>query len=279
MIGISRRALLANGIATVMLDSSQFARGAALPEAPVAAKLVLRDFIRIRGSLDGQLVIGCLSGIYHGVVEGELRPMYGVIAATFSTFAARDDGRFDAKSYEIAYFTDVESGNVLDSFLNPYTGETVQPLHVFSPASKLIYNQDLSFTLAKSTPGLQLEHKVKAPVVIGNDLVIAEVTTTEAQIPGRPQPFRYSEVLTLQARARDLADPTLAHVPARVSFSAVVQWRPWLKMEGRPGHLFGAGAGTIGLKLSDLPREWQRATQERHPEIWADPSARLNSEL
>ena len=43
----------------------------------------------MRGALDGQLVVGFVSGRYDGVVDSEMTPLYGVAGATISRYRAR----------------------------------------------------------------------------------------------------------------------------------------------------------------------------------------------
>lgn len=235
----------------------------------------LKTFIRIKGSLDNRVVISSLSGCHLGVVDAAAQPLYGVIAATFQRFRPLTDGRFEAVSFEIAYFTDLATGKVIDQYRNPYTGETVTVGHARSKPARLTYHLDLSFTLTPPIPGFELTHRVRPPVVIGDVLTMGEEGFSVITAPGQKAPFRYSEVSTLQASLADLADPAAPTVPARTAYTAVANWRPWLNMGARPGHLVGTGAGVLGITLADLPAEFLRVTQERHPDVLKDPGASL----
>ncbi len=240
-------------------------------------KARLRAFMRLRGSLDEQLVIGCISGRYYGVVEAEVRPLYGVVAATFARYRRLADGRFEGVNFELAYFTDLDSGEVMDRWANPYTGETVDVAHTLAPTSKFVIGEDLALRLTRNVPGLDMRHATRPPLIIGDDLWWTEEVFTQVQIPGRATPLRYSEIVTLQTKVSDLAGGKSARVPCSNAYSSIVNWRPWLKMGDAPGHLMGQGSGVYGAKLADLPAPWLRATQARHPEILKDPAARLET--
>lgn len=258
---------------------------AALAAAPAAlAKAVgpglgsqskLHTYMLMRGALDDRLVIGCISGRYNGVVDGEMTPLYGVVAATFARYRARPDGGFDAVTYELAYFTDLETGAALNEFRNPYTGETVKVPAGGQPAARISFMPDLSMKLGRAIPGLVFDHQVLPIEVRGDDVWITEATRTSAAIPGQPRPFRYSETNILHARRSELEKPGAKRVRTEVTFNGVVNWRPWLNMGDRPGHLLGVGAGTQGTTMESLSPAWIAATRERKPELLKNPAAAL----
>lgn len=235
----------------------------------------LHTYMLMRGALDDRLVIGCISGRYNGIVDGLPTPLYGVVAATFARYRARPDGGFDAVTYELAYFTDLETGAVLSEFRNPYTGETVKVPAGGQPAARVSFMPDLSMKLGRAIPGLEFDHQVLPFEVRGDDVWITEATRTSAAIPGQPRPFRYSETNIMHARRSELEKPGARRVRTEVTFNGVVNWRPWLAMGDRPGHLLGVGAGTQGTTLEALPPAWLAATSERKPDLLKNPAAAL----
>ena len=95
-------------------------------------------------------------------------------------------------------------------------------------------------------------------------------------VPGRPGGFNYSESVTLHARVSDLADPSAIRVPCATHFTNIVDWRPWMNMDGHPGHLTALGAGRYGVALEDLPETWLAATRERWPQYLENPGSLLD---
>jgi hypothetical protein len=89
--------------------------------------------------------------------------------------------------------------------------------------------------------------------------------------PGMPKPVRYNELVTLHALRADLVAPGATRVPCLTTFNAVVSWRPWLKMDGRPGHLMAEGAGRYGATFADMPKAWLDGVAARKPDVLADP--------
>jgi len=233
-----------------------------------------RAYMMMRGALDDRLVIGCVSGRYYGVVNAVLTPLFGVSAATFSRYRPIGRGGHEAVTAELAYFTDLETGSVIDRFVNPYTKEIVEVPFVRSAPMRIRILPDLSLELDKPVPGLTVDHHVLVPEARGDDLWITEVTRTSATPPGG-KPFQYSESTTLHARLSDFDRTGAPRVRCETGFTNVVGWRPWLRMGDRPGQMMAVGAGRYGATLSDLPSAWLDATRRHHPDVLARPESVL----
>lgn len=273
MIDSTRRGLIAVAGMTAA-GAGSVAVAAPAPRLDISdTKARLRAFVRLRGALDQSLVTGCISGSYYGVVGAEVKPLYGVTAATFARYRELADGRFECFTYEVAYFTDNETGKVIDRWANPYTGETVDVAHTFSKPARVVIGDDLAIKIEPPIPGLQVRHTTRSPLIIGPDLWWTEEVFTQAQIPGRATPLNYSEIVTMQTSVAELAVTKTPRVTCRNAYTSIVDWRPWLKMGDRPGHLMGNGSGAWGVKAADLPAAWIEATKARHPEVIANPGA------
>ena len=189
----------------------------------------------------------------------------------------RADGGYNGATYEIPFFTDLETGEALDKYHNPYTGETVDVVNSGYPPSAftVTVTEAPEIVSAKPFPGLVVRDKVIAVQTSGEDVWITEETTSALTIPGAPKPVRYSEVSSLHARQADLLKPGAKSAPCQTAYTSVVSWRPWLKMADHPGHLMGNGVGRYGMKLEELPENWRAAAMRRHPEVLQDPAAPL----
>jgi hypothetical protein len=245
--------------------------GAAVPPAKANGETNLRRFIKMRGALDGRLVIGCVIGRYDGVVDGKITPLFGVLSAVFSLYRPSGDG-FDVASLEQAYYTDLQTGEVLDRWKNPYHGETVA-VPVYSEAPSLLFvGPDLVFRAPRPPrAGVQVAHTARGPDGIAGDLVFVEQVsvTVEGARGGLPFTYRDNTVLRAPASAVDRADTQ--STPSETTFDAVVSWRPWLNMGARPGHMEALGYGGFGVSLASLPAAWVNATERVRPDLMKNP--------
>jgi hypothetical protein len=224
----------------------------------------LRRFVKMRGALDGRLVIGCVTGRYDGVVDEQVTPLFGVVSAVFSLYRRRGEG-FEVASLEQAYYTDLQSGQALEHFRNPYTGESVT-VPVYSEAPGLVFvGPDLVFHTPKPPgPGVHVAHTARGPEIFGDDIVFVEQVsvTVDGAHGGVPFTYRDNTVLRAQASAVDRAD---TYTPSQTTFDAVVSWRPWMNMGARPGHMEALGYGGFGVSPASLPAAWVKATERARP--------------
>jgi hypothetical protein len=278
MAEATRRTILASGL----LGGAALAAGTS-PAAPVvdldSPEGRFRAYMLMRGALDGQLVIGFVSGRYYGIVGSELKPLYGVVGATFSRYRARPDGAYDGVGYELAFFTDLATGEALDEFHNPYTGETVSVPVTALPPGDLLITSNLEIEIPKAPPGYSGYDRVVSSASSGPDVWFTEETVANLSLPGATTAFHYNEVLSIHATRAELEKPGATHVRALTGYSSVVTWRPWLKMGDRPGHLMGTGAGRYGATMDELPANWRAAAAKHRPDILGNPGALLKGRL
>lgn len=233
-------------------------------------------YIKMRGALDDRLVISYVSGSYFGIVGSEVTPLWDVIGATFTRYRKRSDGAYDVASGEIAHFLDPKTGEAPGEFLIPYTGKTVTDPRTNLPPNRVILRPSMHLEAPGLPPGMVVDHVIRDPEIRGDDVWLTEVTRTSMAFPGGKEPFRYSEMVTMHARASDLAKPGLARVPCEASFTNVVAWRPWMQMGDHPGHLTAIGSGRYGVTMDLLPEKWTKATRAKWPHILDNPAGLLD---
>ena len=229
----------------------------------------------MRGALDDRLVIGFLSGRYNGVMDGELTPLFGVFSATFSRYRPKDEG-YEVVGFEQAYFTDLDTGQALHQWKNPYTREMVEVPITSSPPMKLFIGPDLRIHGADTLPAnVKFDMSASTPEIIGDEIFFIERLYASRAAEGRSPRFGYNENTTLRAKLADVERDTSANAPCQTNFDAIVSWRPWLKMGDRPGCMSAFGHGGYGAAMENLPKLWLDATAAIRPELLSDPEAIL----
>ena len=234
----------------------------------------LRALIMMRGALDDRLVIYWLRTQYYGLVDGEITPMCGVVNACFSRYRPHKDGGYIAARGEAAHFTDFETGDVVASIRNPYTGMAMQP-PVRSPSPSPVRIQANSTITVAEGPGLQFRNVVDDVEVIGNEVLLRERSMSRLPIPGG-KPSLYNELLTYRAKASDMAQPDMKRPPCTTSVATTVSWRSWMGMGDRPGHVLAVGVGSFETSPDELPDSWTKATAVTHPDLLRNPADYLS---
>ena len=237
----------------------------------------LRTVLLMRGALDDRLCVNWARARYFGIIGDEMKPMFGVISVVFNRFRRTADGGVENATLEVAYFTDHDCNQALDTYENPYTGEIVSIPEGGLPASGVRISPDLHYSLTHERPGVTLDHTFYPVFHSGDEVWLTESENAAVALPGGLPPFRYQDVTTFHAPRAEVEHPDAVAVGSRVGYSSVTSWRPWLKMPtGTPGHLSAFGSGRTNSRMEDVPQAWLDATAIRNPHLLDNPAAALD---
>ena len=112
-----------------------------LPAIALAEKMPMRlddpewnrdAFARLTGNLDfGEVKYGWYGGTVMGMRDNEpLRPLFGFEGFSVTRLVDNGDGSYQKLLRETVYYTDLETGEVLETWMNPYTEEEVRVVPV-----------------------------------------------------------------------------------------------------------------------------------------------------
>lgn len=90
----------------------------------------LTAWMRLAGARDDRLVIWWLDGVRYGVNKQQSRPLHGMQVGIFQRYFPQADGQWKIAMFELTYYTDLDTGELLQSWGNPYTGATNTVRHV-----------------------------------------------------------------------------------------------------------------------------------------------------
>lgn len=238
----------------------------------------LTGAIKMRGSVDDRLCIGWVIGTRYAVIDHRAIPLMGLMAATFTQYRRIRDDAFEARSLEVAYFTDLAERRLLETWRNPVTGASVEvPMTRMGPSRFVVTADGIDLQVpAGEARGLQLNHRFEPAVVRGDDVWITEIIDAGSEPRPDRKPFVYNEMSTYHARLSDLADPDQPTVPTNVSFHGLVTFRPWMGFGDTPGHTTAHGSGTRASRIGDLPPYWLELTGKYHPDVLENPLGALD---
>jgi hypothetical protein len=236
--------------------------------------------IKMRGSLDDRLCIGWVMGRRYAVVDHKAIPMMNLMAATFTQYRRVRDDAFEAKSLEVAYFTDLDTRELLKTWKNPVTGNVVEvPRTRMGPSRFVVTADGLDLLVpAGEARGVYLQHHFDPAVIRGDDVWITEVIGAASEPRPGKRPFVYNEMSTYHAKMSDLADPAQPTVSTDVSFHGLVTYRPWMGFDDTPGHTTAHGSGGRAASIEELPRHWRELTAKYNPDVLEDPLGALEGQ-
>ena len=131
-------ALSSVGLASLPRDGISAAHAA--PELDLSSPgNLLAASVKMRGTLDEQLAFIWLRGLRYTLVDGTATPICGYLGGSITRYRQLADDAFEFLLYEISYYTDLESGEVLQTLRMPHTGREVEvPLYRTGPGRHVI---------------------------------------------------------------------------------------------------------------------------------------------
>jgi hypothetical protein len=184
------------------------------------------------------------------------------------TDPARGTG-FRMVSREILFYKDPATGQVIDEWPNPWTGETVKVLHIANDPVNFrapifpVKADGKPFESDIQVMGDQWWGTTTVPLFYRNPLA----GDYQDYVGGT---YHATEMFNFFGRVSDLTDPNKHSADVTVAWTRVSDWLPWMKMRGRAGELYFNGAGLKLDGYADLPAGMRAAIETRGP-IFREP--------
>jgi hypothetical protein len=239
----------------------------------------LTALAKLRCSLDGSVVMWWMKGVYYGVVDDVLTPLFGTLVGSFQRIRPEPGKGFELTMLELSYFTDLKTGAVLDTFTNPYNGKLCQvPEQRLGPYPVLLTPTGVVLPKVPAFSAVKLRTQVGPAIVQGDDVWIRDDSTmTIDSAQAMMGKHTYNELVTYQGRLSDINNPDISSAPAYITLQSVTSWREWMQAEGVGGHTTARAAGAKISRVEDFPLDYLAAARARHGAIIADPVAALDA--
>ena len=138
---LTRRQTLAGFASMATLGSNGTARASTINFSDPQQKL--DAYVRMRNRSDGRWSFTRYAGTFFAKVEGEVTvPLMGIEGFSRGRMQKQPDGTYLYNLEEAGYHTDLETGDVLDDWVNPLNNLTVKPRHYRSGQTS-IFTPDL----------------------------------------------------------------------------------------------------------------------------------------
>lgn len=219
---------------------------------------------------------GMWEGRLYSRVPGEkdraLFKVYGVNVRQCGRLqdAARGAG-FRSVSREVMYYLDPTTGQPIDRWRNPWTGETVGVIHVANDPVNM--RQPTFERREDGTPHTTSLRRYDDLLVASNEVPLFYRNPLggdyQDHVGGT---YHAMEIFNTFYRAADLLDAKRTRIgESRLAWQRVSQWLPWMKMGDRPGVMIFNATGYSTFDRTRLPASLVALMQARHPEYLTPP--------
>jgi len=252
-----------------MLISSNAGKGDRM-----ADERMLQAWLKGLGRLDDGPVYWWFTGITHGLTaEGGLMPLFRHENFSFGHYRRESDRRYTSVMQDVTLYRDLDSGELLSAFDNPYTGSTVSVDEIITKDINNFYDMDEGFGFIADGNRIPQPLDLEATEVDGLTWM---TRVMDWQLPNPLDPERHKSAwtgpmvrlqmeTTLRLDLAELADPAMHSVTATSGYEAISPWFPWLEMGGVDGHLVTRAVGKKLASYDLLPEKIAAVAEERFP--------------
>ena len=181
-----------------------------------------------------------------------------------------DDARgtgYKLVSREILLYKDVETGDVLKTWENPWTGDEVQVMHVANdPVNFETYEigrDGEPTTFGGDVLGDRFQMSFTVPLFYPNPLA----SEFQGEIGGT---YHATEMFNFLGRVDELTDSSDT-TDVAVGWARMSDWLPWMQMGGRDGIIYMHTAGRKLNSWDELSETMKSEIRTHYPEYVAPP--------
>jgi hypothetical protein len=255
---------------------------------------MLETYIKLSGDMSGKNYGGWYSGHAFAVQPDKMiRPLVGFTGFGLGSDHRQPDGSFHHLWKEVGFYTDLKTGEVLESWVNPLNGMKcdVMPIH----------NRSVNLTFAAKLPDMSKLEKIGGGImnpnfahegdpdrpyglpyaIIGDQLSVFADSVGLVPNPLDPKVWKresagpmidVGEFYMITGSRRLVLDPKVTNVPATGSWTRIGPFLPWMLMGQAPGHLFYRSATKKITGPEALPPKLVAYARAHYPEFLNFPT-------
>ena len=271
---------LIGAAATAPLVRAPTARAESLdldPDNPSHTLMVAR---KLAHTMDDSIVYWWAQLLRMAVVDKIATPLWNVhVGAVLKTRDIDEQGTYETTAISMVFYTDLETGEYMETFNNPFTGQEVEIGYFPARPSRQVSSLQDSESESPGQPGFTRIriHPLGPAVIEGDDVWVRNdsIFRTEPQTAEAGLPFRGNDWSTYHGSVADVASPEILNAAATWHFNDILSYPPWLGMGDRPGDFVSRGFGRKVSSFDAMPARLQEFIRMRHPEIYEDPAGAL----
>ncbi|MGB3457404.1 MAG: DUF1838 family protein [Litorimonas sp.] len=171
-------------------------------------------------------------------------------------------------SRELLLYTDPETGEVLKTWDNPWTGKTVEVMHVANDpvnhSSHVVGRGGQPYSFAGQEIGDRFHMNFTIPLFYSNPLG----GDFQAEVGGT---YHATEMFNFLGRTEELTDISEDTTDVSIGWVRISDWLPWMEMQGRDGVFYVHTAGRKVADFEDMSELMLNEIRTHYPEYDTPP--------
>jgi hypothetical protein len=236
----------------------------------------LEGMLRMQASLKEEDVPWWFDGTIYGIVgEQAPQPLFRFEGWEVYWVRPLGDDTYELTGHTVTFFYDLETGKMLETFDNPYTGKR-------NSVTASVQGGGAGYGFNYSENGVRptrfLDKMPEKPLILRWSMVRNTIWmhAETAYPPGMKQPRKQRQ--TMFASIDDFADRSILNLPASFSATVFENWPRWMDMEDRSGHVIWHASGAKIESMGDLPAAFRARLERDHADrLTADPFSKTET--
>jgi hypothetical protein len=272
------------GAALVGVDSSRLDTAAGM----------LETYMKLSGDVSGKNYGGWYSGhAFAWRPDRMIQPLFGFTGFGLGSDHRQPDGSFHHLWKEVGFYTDLKTGEVLETWVNPMNGVTCEVMPIHNRSVNLVFAPTLPDFAGLKKRGVEIlddnfAHADEAArpyglpySIIGDQLSVFADSVGFVPNPLDPAVWKHEsggkmlnvgEFFMLTGSLQKALDPAVTNVPATGSWTRLGPFLPWMMMGQTPGHLFYRSATRKISGPEALPPQLVAYTRAHYPAFLQFPT-------
>lgn len=231
-----------------------------------------KDWVKVRGSLDGSSTFLTWTGSIYAFVPGEKKKhLFKIVGMSASRCIATQENSWDFTSRELTYYLDPSTGEILHKWENPWRSETLPVVHVANNPVQGHFKGRFPALVDGDITTFVFDLFPTYPNTLAEDARFTEYS---------PNPiYQAAELFKLTVPTEELLNPeTIAVSKMNICWDRIGPWLPWMKLGNRDGHLIYSATGSKVNGFTDLPQLLTDEINTRVPLYKDAPKSFLDQE-
>lgn len=232
----------------------------------------LDAFVKMRASLDtNEVTVFYWTGRIYSYIPGErAQPLFDLEAMNIARIR-KTGNDYQMLTREAGVYRDVRSGEILESWYNPFIKDTVDVVQIWNDP----VNQTYALKGRFGDWGVPYSELGDGRMSMFSDIFLLYPSPLpKAEYPehSRSDQYQAAELFQFFMDKEALLDPDTKNIYSEVGWTRISDFLPWMRMADRPGHLVYQCRGykTSG-GFETLPEEFRNYILKHQPEYAAPP--------
>jgi len=228
---------------------------------------------KLHFSLDDRVVYWYLRAIRYGLVGSAFTPFWDMHVG-FISIAENDGDGFRMKMMSSIFYTDLETGKLLEKFDNPFTGERIPVRQPGVLGASRLYDKTGMVTEPVERPEMNVidDSSIGPAWIVGDDVWCRGDTAARLEPTSEDgRLFQVYDWSTFHGSISEVSDREIASAHCSQTFVDLLTWPDWLNMGDSPGNYVSRGFGRKSWSMDGMPLEWSAIMRDQYPKEYADP--------